>query len=109
MDASNWLSANLLKLPKNILRISTKEKKDKALMTIWKTPLVLADLQKTMRKYIYIASSDCFHRSGETIISRRQMPLGPHLMQPIGIMHGGASCSFAETVANAAAGLLCRC
>ena len=34
---------------------------------------------------------------------RAIMPLQPSLMQPMGIMHGGASCVFAETVGTAAA------
>ncbi len=29
--------------------------------------------------------------------------MGPYLMQPMGIMHGGVSCSLAETVGSAAA------
>jgi len=72
-------------------------------MTIWNTPLVLADLQKQCANTFISHLQIVFTEVGNDYL-KAQMPLGPHLMQPIGIMHGGASCSFAETVANAAAG-----
>jgi uncharacterized protein (TIGR00369 family) len=46
-------------------------------------------------KIVFIEAGDDYLKA--------ELPLGPHLMQPMGIMHGGVSCGFAETVANAAA------
>jgi uncharacterized protein (TIGR00369 family) len=70
-------------------------------LTIWKTPLSVEDLQKrcadTFVSYLKIVFTEV---GGDFL--KAEMPLGPHLMQPMGIMHGGASCALAETVASAA-------
>ena len=71
-------------------------------MTIWKTPVSLEDLHvrchNTMVSHLKIA----FTEIGDDYL-KATMPVGPHVMQPMGIMHGGASCALAETVASAAA------
>lgn len=71
-------------------------------MKIWKTPITLDDLknrcQNTMVDYLKID----FCEIGDDFL-KATMIVGPHLMQPMGIMHGGASCALAETVASAAA------
>ena len=71
-------------------------------MSIWKTPLSLEELQKRCVNSFISHLNIVFTEVGDDYL-KAEMPLGDHLMQPIGIMHGGASCSLAETVASAAA------
>jgi len=46
-------------------------------------------------KIVFIEAGDDYLKA--------ELQLGPHLMQPMGIMHGGVSCGLAETVASVAA------
>jgi 1,4-dihydroxy-2-naphthoyl-CoA hydrolase len=69
---------------------------------IWKTSLNIEDLQKRCANTFISHLKIVFTEVGDDYL-KAQMPLGPYLMQPIGIMHGGASCSLAETVGTAAA------
>ena len=71
-------------------------------MTIWKTPLLLEDLRKKCANTLISHLKIVFSEVGSDYL-KAQMPMGPHLKQPIGIMHGGASCCLAETVGTAAA------
>ncbi|HEX4838831.1 MAG TPA: PaaI family thioesterase [Rhabdochlamydiaceae bacterium] len=69
---------------------------------IWKTPLSLKDLQKKCENTFISHLKIVFTEVGDDYL-KAQMPMGPYLKQPIGIMHGGVSCSLAETVGTAAA------
>ena len=71
-------------------------------MTIWKTPLHLEDLQKKCAGTFISHLKIVFTEVGDDYL-KAQMPLGPHHLQPMGIMHGGVSCSVAETIGSAAA------
>jgi 1,4-dihydroxy-2-naphthoyl-CoA hydrolase len=69
---------------------------------IWKTPLTIEDLQKRCANTFIAHLKIEFTEVGDDYL-KAKMPIGPYLMQPIGIMHGGVSCSLAETVGSAAA------
>jgi uncharacterized protein (TIGR00369 family) len=71
-------------------------------MKIWKTALDLKDANErsknTMAEYLGIE----FIEMGDDYLVAR-MPVDHRTKQPIGIMHGGASCVLAETVGSTAA------
>ncbi len=71
-------------------------------MAIWKTPFTLSELalrgQNTLAAHVGIE----FTEQGEDFLKAR-MPVDHRTLQPIGIMHGGASCVLAETVGSVAA------
>ena len=71
-------------------------------MTLWHTPLTLDALnqrsKKTMAEHLGIE----FTEIGENFLKAR-MPVDHRTVQPIGIMHGGASCVLAETIGSMAA------
>jgi len=69
---------------------------------IWKTPLNIEDLQKRCTNSFISHLNIVFTEAGDDYL-KAKLSLGPYLMQPIGIMHGGVSCSLAETVGTAAA------
>lgn len=69
---------------------------------IWKTPLTIEELQKKCANTFVSHLKIVFTEVGDDYL-KAEMPIGPYLMQPIGIMHGGVSCSLAETVGSAAA------
>ncbi len=69
---------------------------------IWKTPLTIEDLQKRCANTFISHLKIVFTEVGNDYL-KAEMPMGPYLMQPMGIMHGGVSCSLAETVGSAAA------
>ncbi|HUD01536.1 MAG TPA: PaaI family thioesterase [Rhabdochlamydiaceae bacterium] len=69
---------------------------------IWKTPLSIDQLQKQCTDSFISHLNIIFTEAGDDYL-KAEMAIGPHLMQPMGIMHGGASCALAETVASAAA------
>ena len=70
-------------------------------MTIWKQPLTrelfYANYQNTMVSHLGIE----FVEAGDNFLSAR-MPVDQRTKQPYGLMHGGASCVLAETVASIA-------
>jgi 1,4-dihydroxy-2-naphthoyl-CoA hydrolase len=70
-------------------------------MTIWKTPISLEELTqrgaKTMAEHLGIV----FTEIGEDFLIAT-MPVDERTIQPLGIMHGGASCVLAETVGSTA-------
>ena len=71
-------------------------------MTIWITPFTLEELalrgKKTLAEHVGIE----FIEVGDDFLKAR-MPVDHRTLQPIGIMHGGASCVLAETVGSVAA------
>ncbi len=71
-------------------------------MRIWQTPVSLEVLTErgkgTLSDYLGIE----FIEVGEDYLVAR-MPVGARVKQPMGIMHGGASCVLAETVGSNAA------
>ncbi len=71
-------------------------------MGIWVTPFTIADLKVrgagTMVEHLGIT----FTEIGENFLSAK-MPVDHRTKQPIGIMHGGASCVLAESVGSVAA------
>ncbi len=71
-------------------------------MTIWFKPMTVDDLnvrgQHTMSEFLGIA----FVEVADNYLVAR-MPVDERTRQPIGIMHGGASCVLAETVGSTAA------
>ncbi len=71
-------------------------------MSIWIKPVTLEDLTKsrvnTMVDHIGIE----FTEIGDDFLSAK-MPVDHRTKQPFGIMHGGASCALAETIASMAA------
>ena len=69
---------------------------------IWKTPLTIEELQKKCANTFISHLKIVFTEVGDDYL-KAEMPIGPYLMQPMGIMHGGVSCSLAETVGSAAA------
>jgi 1,4-dihydroxy-2-naphthoyl-CoA hydrolase len=71
-------------------------------MPIWKTPIFVEELQNRCANTFISHLKIVFTEAGDDYL-KAELSLGPHLMQPIGIMHGGVSCSLAETVASAAA------
>lgn len=69
---------------------------------IWKTPVVLEQLNRSMKNTLCELLDIRFTGVTEnTLIAT--MAVGQKQMQPMGIMHGGASCVLAETVGGAAA------
>jgi 1,4-dihydroxy-2-naphthoyl-CoA hydrolase len=71
-------------------------------MAIWKlkisTTIVTERNSNTMTDYLGIE----FLEIGDDFITAR-MPVNAHTRQPLGIMHGGASCVLAETLGSVAA------
>ncbi len=69
---------------------------------IWKTPVTIEELEKRCVNTFVSHLKIVFTEVGDDYL-KAEMPIGPYLMQPMGIMHGGVSCSLAETVGSAAA------
>lgn len=71
-------------------------------MSIWKTPISFTEIvhrnQDTMVDFLSIE----FIEIGDDFLIAK-MPVTKKIRQPIGIMHGGASCVLAETVGSVAA------
>lgn len=72
------------------------------MQSIWTTPISLKLLNEkskgSLSDHLQIEYVDV----GADFLTAR-MPILPFVMQPMGIMHGGASAALAETVASAAA------
>lgn len=71
---------------------------------IWKTPTSLEDLNQINRHLLVDRLNIRFTEIGPDFLVS-EMKIDSFHMQPFGIMHGGASCVLAETVASAAANL----
>ena len=71
-------------------------------MSFWKTPISLEAISKrgenTLMSFLGIEFTDI----GEDYLIAK-MPVDNKTRQPLGIMHGGASCVLAETVGSVAA------
>ncbi|MBI5272607.1 MAG: hotdog fold thioesterase [Chlamydiia bacterium] len=69
---------------------------------IWVTPLDLAELnsraKNTLSEHLGISFTDV----GQDSLTAT-MPVDVRTVQPMGLLHGGASCALAETVGSAAA------
>lgn len=71
-------------------------------MSIWKTPLSLEEVTRIRKGTMVDTLGIEFIEVGEDFL-RARMPVDHRTIQPYGIMHGGASCALAETVASVAA------
>jgi 1,4-dihydroxy-2-naphthoyl-CoA hydrolase len=71
-------------------------------MTLWKSPISLDALkqrgQNTLVDHLEIEFTDI---GDDYLIA--SMPVNEHTRQPLGLLHGGASCVLAETVGSMAA------
>lgn len=71
-------------------------------MSIWKTPISLEVLEQRGQKTLVSHLDIRFIEIGEDYL-KASMPVDHRTKQPIGIMHGGASCVLAESVGSVAA------
>ncbi|HSW71405.1 MAG TPA: hotdog fold thioesterase [Gammaproteobacteria bacterium] len=71
-------------------------------MTIWKRELDLARASERCKNTMVDHLGIEFINFGDDYLAAR-MPIDHRTKQPIGIMHGGASCALAETVGSTAA------
>ena len=71
-------------------------------MSIWITPINLEEINQrgrnTLAEHLGIEFTEIGHNYLTAV-----MPIHQKLLQPMGIMHGGASCALAETVGSVAA------
>jgi 1,4-dihydroxy-2-naphthoyl-CoA hydrolase len=73
-------------------------------MTIWKTALELAELEKWHTGTVVAHLGIEFTGIGEDWLAAR-MPVDHRTIQPMGILHGGASVLLAETLGSVASHL----
>lgn len=71
-------------------------------MGIWFRPITLSEVAKSRSQTMVDHLGIEFTEIGEDYLCAR-MPIDDRTMQPMRIMHGGASCALAETVASVAA------
>lgn len=71
-------------------------------MTIWKTPVSLEIINKRGRNTMIEHLNIIFTEFGDHYL-KASMQVNERTRQPLGIMHGGASCVLAETVGSTAA------
>lgn len=71
-------------------------------MKIWKNELRLEDVANVRKKTMVDWLGIEFIEVGDDFL-KAKMPVDHRTIQPIGIMHGGASCVLAETIASIAA------
>lgn len=71
-------------------------------MSIWFKPITLAEVSKSRIQTMVDHLGIEFTEIGDDYLCAR-MPVDDRTRQPMGIMHGGASCALAETVASVAA------
>ena len=69
---------------------------------IWTSLITLNDVNNRAKNSLSDHLGIEFIDVGDDFLTAR-MTMAPQLMQPMGIMHGGASAALAETVASAAA------
>jgi len=70
-------------------------------MPIWKVKVSIETLQERCADGFASLLGIYFSEVGEDYL-KATLPLGPHLLQPMGILHGGVSCAFAETMGSTA-------
>lgn len=71
-------------------------------MPIWTTPFDLKALEARDKNTMVEHLGIVFHEMGDDFL-KAKMPVDHRTKQPIGIMHGGASCVLAESVGSVAA------
>lgn len=71
-------------------------------MKIWHAPFTLEDMQKSRNRTMVDHLGIKFTEIGNDYLVAT-MPVDERTIQPYGIMHGGASCALAETIASVAA------
>ena len=71
-------------------------------MQIWHQPLTLEQLQARGENTLITHLGIEFIEIGDNFL-RAKMPVDQRTKQPIGIMHGGASCVLAESIGSTAA------
>ena len=59
----------------------------------------IGGLNKTLNVEFLVAEPDCVEA---------RMPIGPHITQPFGLVHGGATIALLESAASLGAGLRCN-
>lgn len=69
---------------------------------IWNGPISLDEINRRCRNTLCDHLGIEFIEIGDEHLSA-QMPIDQRTKQPMGILHGGASCALAETVGSAAA------
>lgn len=70
----------------------------------WKVSTTVKELNERTKNSFSSHLGIEFTEIGDLFL-KAKMPISSHTMQPMGIMHGGASAALAETVASAAANL----
>lgn len=70
--------------------------------SIWITPLLLNEVNERAQDSLCSHLGIEFIEVGDDFLTAR-MPVNPHTLQPMGILHGGASAALAESVGSAAA------
>ncbi len=71
-------------------------------MAIWKTPITLENIEQRSKDTMVEALEIVFTEIGDNFL-KATMPVNIKTKQPLGIMHGGASCVLAETIGSTAA------
>jgi 1,4-dihydroxy-2-naphthoyl-CoA hydrolase len=69
---------------------------------MWKSTISLEEINARAKNSLSDHLGITFVEVGDDFLTAR-MPIASEIMQPMGIMHGGASAALAETVASAAA------
>lgn len=69
---------------------------------IWITPVDIEEINKRNRNTLTEHLGITFTKAGDDYLTA-VMPIQQNHLQPMGIMHGGASCALAETVGSVAA------
>lgn len=70
--------------------------------SIWKRPISLASLQKRIENTLCSTLGIVFTKIEDRSLSAT-MPVDERTIQPLGMLHGGATCALIETVGSAAA------
>lgn len=70
--------------------------------SIWTTPITLEELELRCQNSLSSFLGIIFTEIGPDYLEAK-LSISPKTVQPMGILHGGASCALAETVASAAA------
>lgn len=71
-------------------------------MSLWKTPISLEELAMRSKNTLAEVLDIVFIEIGVDFL-KATMPVNAKTKQPVGIMHGGASCVLAETIGSTAA------
>ena len=70
--------------------------------SIWITPISVEEINSRAKNTLSDHLGIVFTETGDDFLSA-SMPIDSRTVQPMGILHGGASCALAETVGSAAA------